>query len=382
MKKYLQSVILFALLNTLLIAQTAVIGKATAHTSDEAELAAQNQFRRNLLVYTSQYYQDKLGKYWHMFYDSKQNIHREVLEGLTELAERRRTREKGMYTYTITLEKAVFEKFFADRLDEAYAGWGKINSRLLTVDVGLLAPNATLVGRLDRFATALQDLKIEYHNKYLLFQDTQQEIVLQAPEELPATLNFTYQGQAVSKTANNEGVVSLTISFIGKDTDLNIPPNSPQTNISFNLDIEKTFHTRQLRHSQFLTAFIEHYIGETSGSISILYVSDSFFYVRSTNLKSGISTVNDLLRRRGWGVGTAQRHTHQIVLTSEVIEQKTLAVGVYYVKACAVVDVYDSKRVKVQSRRSAEVEAIDNMSFDNCHAKVERLLLPLLEGLL
>jgi len=378
MKKYLLSVILFALLNSLLVAQTAVIGKATARESAEAELAAQNQFRRNLLVIVNQYYQDNLGKYWQLFFDSKQNINREVLEGLIDLSDRRRSRERGVYTYTITLEKGKIDRYFVNE----YAISGDINTLLRSVDLALLSPSANLSAMLDTLSAVLQGYRVDYHNKYLLFQGSEQEIVLQTPERLPATINFIYEGNTVSKTANNGGVVSLNIGFAGKGTEFTIPPNSSQTNISFALDIEKTFHTNLLRHSQFLTAFIRHFIGETSGNISILYVSDSFFYVRSTSLKSGINTVNDLLRRQGWGVGTAQRFTHQIVLSKEVVEQKMLNAGVYYVKAYAVVEVFDNKRVKVQSRRSDEVEAIDSVSFEGCWAKVDALLLPLLEGLL
>jgi len=384
MKKYLLIAILFALLNGLLTAQIVVSGKASARTSEEAELAAQNQFRRNLLVYTSQYYQEKLGKYWQIFYDSKQNIHREVLEELTELADRKRGREKGVHTCTITLDKAVFERFFADRLPVSYVGWDNdIIYMLLTVDAALLAPNATLVAKLDRLAAALQELEVDYHGKYLLFQETEQEITIQTPAGLLATLNFTTaSSDKIAKTADKAGEVILNVSFGWKPADFNIPHGVYEANISFTLDTEKTFRTNQLKHAQFLAAFIDTFLTDVSGNINIRYVSDSFFYVRSTNLKSGVSVVIDQLRQRGWGVGTAQRFTHQIVISKEVVEQKMLNAGVYYVKAYAVVEVFDSKRVKVQSRRSADVEAIDNVSFEGCWAKVDALLVGLLGGLL
>jgi len=357
-----------------------ISGQGLGNTKAEAEQNAQNQFRRNLLISLSNMYKNNLGKYYQLYTDSKQNINKELVDELINSANQRTFRERGQYKCVMSIDDNYYPQAISQYLNKVrhtaqidYNTQQHIKSMFI-VDRAMLVPYYNIEWILDEYAKDLQELKTGYHDKYLIFQGAEQEIIINALFGMRSVVDFSYGGKTVIKeTALNSYKVNLSVSFSSGNADFNIPSSVSEAEISFAYDIDKTFGVSDLYHREFLRAFINSFFTEKAGKISVLHISESRFFVTSTSFKKGESKVHDILRQKGWGVGNARNYTHRVVLSLVVSEEKMLNAGVYYIKAYAVVEIFDKQGVLVQSSKSAEVEGVD-MTAEKCRAKVEDLL--------
>ena len=115
--------------------------------------------------------------------------------------------------------------------------------------------------------------------------------------------------------------------------------------------------------------------------ISILHVGDSKFIYRTTNFEIGRNEANIILNKKGWGIGNTNNYTHVLRVNKEIVEEKQLNIGAYFVKARLVMHIYDRQNNLVQHTHSKDAETLDNNSIENAHRKVDDILLKEMEKL-
>jgi len=363
-----------------------ISAQATGTTKTDAEHNAQNLCRRNLLIYLTNSYRDNLGLYYLFYSDSKQNINKDLIDELILSAKQKTTREGGQYKCVMSISQQAYsqtllayqrKKNYSAQIKQNYDQYisdGNLYFLLLAIDTALQIPNEDTLQLLDNLAAELRGLKTQYHDKYLVYGNAEQEIVINTPEGLSTVLDFRYGEKTVTKTTNSDNEIIIKVSFSGENADFKIARSISDIEILFAYDIEKTFRLNSLNHTAFFKLFIETFFSENAGKISVLQISESRFFVTSENYKKGIGKVNDFLKQKGWSAGNSRNYTHRIVLSCVVSEQKLLNAGVYYIKAYAMVEIFDRQRVLIQSNKSAEVEMIE-MSAERCREKVEEQLL-------
>jgi hypothetical protein len=360
-------------------------GYAESQSKNEAESNAQNEFRRELLSTLTSHYQSQLRQYYQIFQGSRQSFHRSVVDELVNLAQRNTAFERGLYRSTVSLPVAEFENFMMIKRIERVPinNDDYITYLIVNIDNALLSPDPSMLSQLDLLHDNLRKCRLFFPEKVLSYQRDVIEIVFQTPATIRPVLEFRYLESSVEKTAGDDNRILLRVMAATNRTpgDFRLERNSGDASIFYRYNVEKTFGLNQLKHPQFFANFISRVLPDVSGVVNILSIPDSKFFITSENFLMGIDRVTQIVQSKNWGIGTAHDHTHRVEIIKEVVSERSLNIGTFYVKAYLVVNTYDNNGILLESKTSKEEEAIDKDSLENCHQKVNNQLMRSLDGM-
>jgi len=329
-----------------------------------AELTAENDFRRKIILKLGEYFEKQLKEYYDIWEETDQNYNRQLVNELVKIGVKKTTFEDNNYFTIINMTQAEFEKNFpASPIPKT----SNIVELIHCIDKELIKPNKNTYNLLVNFVELLAQIIIEYPEKVLIYKEKEVDIILNTPTNLGSVINFSINNQQFQETSGVENYVRF------KYNTSQLKKANPT--LIFKLDIEKTFRTQRLIHKQFFEALIKKHLVNNSGQINILLVGDSKFIYKTNNFEIGRNDVIKKLNQKGWEVGTGNSYTHIIVINKEIVEEKLLNIGAYYLKARLVVSIYDKQNDLVQSSFSKTVESMDSDSIENCHNKIDELLL-------
>ena len=274
------------------------------------------------------------------------------------------------YITTITMSNTEFETFFSNTTIPEISNPIEL---ILLLDKSLLSPNKKIYPALQRLANILSTKTLDYHEKVLMYKESEVEIIILTPENITTVLDFNFMGENFQHSSDSQNKIIFNISSSQTRTANSV--------LTFQYNTQRTFRTSRLTHGQFFDAFIEKYISDFSGQINILQVGNSRFIFRTTNFEIGRNEANIILNKKGWGIGNGNNYTHVLRVNKEIIEEKQLNIGAYYVKARLVMHIYDRQNNLVQNTHSKTVETLDNNTIENAHRKVNDMLLKEMEKL-
>jgi len=387
MKKFIQTALVFILLNTAShIFTSNIITSQTEGTSqNEAQIRGQNDFRRKILEFLTREYRSSLKEYFSNWQDSKQVINRELIEELFRIAEKDTKYDGGRYLYTMSISQEVLNDILRtemqnrqDTAEEFYQRYLKNNDivdLLQSIDLLLWYPNESIKTKMDILIDVLHKSRIDYPTQYLVYKEN--EINIEFNALLGFVINISFENQRVEKIADRNNSLMLKVGFPGNSPDITInnPSGKNETFlVKYNLNVERTFRISRFTHHQFFNAIINAHLN-TAGEINIFYIANSIFYIRSENFSIGMSRAHDILRQKNWEIGNEKNYTHILEISKTINEERRLNIGSYYVKAHLEMKIFDNNKNLLQASRTKDFEAVDSFSFENSHNKLDRLLL-------
>ena len=368
MKKLILIVILFVS-NSLLLTQD-ISSKYESSERKAAEINAENDFRRKIISKLNDLYESNLNEYYEIFAETNQNLNRQLINDLIKKGKKNTTYVNNTYTTTISMTNDDFNAFLPNT---SIPEISNIIELLPHIDKSLLSPNKNTYPALQRLTELLKTLVLEYHEKVLMYKESEVEIEINTPENMTTFLEFNFLGENFIKTSDIQNKIIVKINSSETRTSTSI--------LSFHYITPRTFRTTRLTYNKFFDSFIEKNLPNFAGQISIIQVGESKFIYRTTNFEVGRNEANIILNKKGWGVGNVNNYTHVIRVNKETIEEKQLNIGAYYVKARLVMHIYDKQNQLIQTTHSKTVETLDNNSLENALRKMNDMLIKEMEKL-
>ena len=379
----------------LLYADTDIIYvEIEALSPTDAQIRAQNEFRRRLLEFLSSEYRQNLQEYFNLWQQSRQGINRQFIDDLITIADTSDSvvMERN-YKHTISLSRTAYETFLINQRNQTKSRADDllnrglenedINDMLSAIDLYLLYPDESTISqensnkaKIDILVNTLQNTKIEYPNRQLVYREAEIDMLFRA--FTGAVVVFTHNNQRVEKIADRNNSFILKVGFQERAADIRITTQADRNEnfiISFNLNVERTFRSSQYSHNLFIISLINRYLQNTSGEIDIFYIASSTFWIRSDNFNEGLTRINEILRQKNWEIGHEQNFNNILELNKVIVEERRLNIGSYYVKGYLEVNIFDRNWNLIQNNKIIEGEAIDTASFENSHQRLDRILL-------
>ena len=379
---------------------TIVSAETTAHTHRSAEATAQVSFRRNLLEFLTSEYENSLKEYFHYWRDSRQMIDRNLLDTLISLSNSLTVPnwDDGQYLVRIDLLKEDLNNHLSaerernqSRAEDFYNRFqrdGRIENLLQSIDLMLLYYDENVKERIDELVRLLKDLRMDYPSRHLVYKEETISIPFETPSSITTDISFRFEDQTQIKAADRNNRLNLIVGFNSSNVqhDITIDVGTRNTNfvIKYDFNIPATFRTSRLTHVQFLYRLLNEYFDNKSGEITIFYIPDSRFIVRSNNFSAGIGHIKEILRQKEWIVAESaapNEYTHVIEINKVITDERRLNIGAYYLKGYLEMRVFDNERSLLQMSRTRELEALDNSSMTSNHARLDRLLIREIESL-
>ena len=336
-------------------------------------------FRRNLIEFLSLQYQSALKEYYVFWQDSGQSINRYLIDEILKIT------TTNTQTNTISLTKTAYDMLIlkekiasftkAEELYNRYHETDDILYLVQAIEIYLSVPNEIVYDKIQEFINYLKNINIEYHNNFLVYNQNNIIINLMAPAG--TIINFSYNLQNIEISSNKQNIIPLSIGF-NHQADINIITNSDINQsfvVNYNVNIEKSFRTTRFMHYLVINYIIANFLGNTKGDINILYINDAKFWIQSDNFGLGVQFTTDILKRKGWKIGDEFDYNNIIVINKTILDERRLNIGTYYAKAYLEISFYNNYSELLQYFRTTDIEAVDNVSIQNCHSRIDNKLL-------
>ena len=389
MKRLILIVLLFIFLNISLLNANDFLIEVTT-TSDiliNAEIAAKNEFRKKLLQFLLTLNKDFLGEnYFKYWVDSKQSFDVSLINQLLDLSDESIIFKNNSYNYSIVLKSSKYNDFIQKRshiLDDSLEITledfenKSLRELLNIVDLYLSNPflkNKNIFSIID---SRIKDIKISHPHKFLIYNNDNTLINLNIENLLNAVLIFQYNDRQIKKSYDSNGKIQLSVGFSEEENkDFVITKsNNFKSLIEYRVDIKSTFNTDNFYHSSFINLVLEKFFESKSGFFEIFYIEEAIFKFKSKDFFVGKNELILSIKEKGWRITKENDYNHIIILQKDILEEKRLNIGAYFIKARLIISIYNSDNYLIKQIKSDNVEAIDNISLLECHLKINNQLI-------